>query len=77
MNRQIAIFDEEYDWMSIFQAPADKYAARQLWVFLVDNLRPGFIVELSTLADDGQPAAELTRLSGHKVTPELYASLME
>jgi hypothetical protein len=56
----------------MFRAPADNQAARQLWVFLVENLRPGFVVELSSY--DG--AAELTRLSGAKLSPELYAAVM-
>jgi hypothetical protein len=56
----------------MFRAPADNHAARQLWVFLVENLQSGFVVELSSY--DG--AAELTRLSGAKLSPELYAAVM-
>jgi len=55
---------------SIFRAPADNHAARQLWVFLVENLQPGFVVELSN------GASELTRPSGAKLPPELYAKVM-
>lgn len=53
----------------IFPAPADITLAKSLWVFLVENLQPGFVVELSSF--DG--AAELTRPSGQKLSPELYA----
>ena len=55
---------------TIFRAPADNQAARALWVFLVENLQPGFIVELSN------GAAELTRPSGQKLPPDLYAKVM-
>lgn len=73
MDKQIVIYDESGKKPQVmFPAPADKYAARSLWVFLVDNLRPGFVVELQ-LAD----MAEITRPSGRKVTPELYQSLMD
>lgn len=58
---------------TIFRAPADNRAARQLWVFLVENLKPGFVVELSIL--DG--AAELFRPSGQKLPPELYKKVMD
>lgn len=76
MKRTIAISNEKGP-VTVFRAPPNKWAARELWVFLVDNLRPGFTVELVTHADDGSAAAELIRPSGRKVTPELYASLMD
>lgn len=56
---------------TIFRAPADKQAARALWVFLVENLQPGFVVELSN------GVSELTRPSGHKLPPDLYKKVME
>lgn len=55
---------------TIFKAPADNDAARALWVFLVENLRPGFAVELSN------SISELTRMSGSKLPPDLYAKVM-
>lgn len=55
----------------IISAPADKYAARELWVFLVDSLQPGFIVELSN------GPSEITRPSGSKVPLTLYKKLMD
>ena len=55
-----------------FPAPNNNAAARALWVFLVENIRPGFVVELSSFGG----AAELTRLSGAPVPPELYARVM-
>jgi hypothetical protein len=57
----------------MFRAPADNHAARQLWVFLVENLQRGWVVELSSF--DG--AAELVRPSGAKLPPELYAAIMD
>lgn len=55
---------------TIFKAPADNSAARALWVFLVENLRPGFDVELSN------GVSELTQMSGNKLPPDLYAKVM-
>lgn len=55
---------------TIFRAPADTRAARQLWVFLVENLQPGFVIELS----DG--VSDLTRPSGQKLPPDLYTKVM-
>lgn len=71
-SKVITIFDEGGSRpRTMFPAPADKYAARSLWVFLVDNLQPGFVVQL------GDEASEITRPSGRKVPIELYESLME
>ncbi len=55
---------------AIFRAPADNHAARALWVFLVENLQPGFVVELSN------GVAELTRPSGAALPAELYQKVM-
>ena len=55
---------------TMFRAPADNQAARALWVFLVENLQPGFVVELSN------GVSELTRPSGNQLPPELYAKVM-
>lgn len=72
MGKVITIFEQDGKRpCTMFPAPADTYAARSLWVFLVDNLQPGFVVEL------GDDVSEITRCSGHKVPPELYRSLMD
>jgi hypothetical protein len=55
----------------MFRAPDDSHAARALWVFLVENLKPGHVVELSS------GAAELTRPSGEKIPAPLYEKIME
>jgi hypothetical protein len=55
----------------MFRAPADNQAARQLWIFLVENLRTGFVVELSSFGG----AAELTRPSGAKLPAALYEKI--
>ena len=73
-DKTIVIYDESgNETQAMFPAPADKYAALSLWVFLVDNLQPGFIVELQI----GDNLSAITRASGQKVTPELYHALME
>lgn len=69
-ERQIVI-SKNGEWQTVFKAPADTYAARELWVFLVDNLRPGFIVELCN------GPSEITRPSGQPVPIELYRKLMD
>lgn len=77
-NKFITIFDEGGSRpLAMFPAPADKYAARSLWVFLVDNLKPGFVVGLSINDSEGESISELVRPSGRKVPIELYESLME
>lgn len=55
---------------TIFKAPADNSAARALWMFLVENLRPGFDVELSN------GVSELTQMSGGSLLPDMYAKVM-
>ena len=71
-NLTITIYDEDGKTPRLmFPAPGEKYIARSLWVFLVDNLRPGFVVEL------GNEYSEITRPSGQRVPIELYESLME
>ena len=55
---------------TMFRAPADVKAARSLWVFLVENLQPGFMVELST------GHSELAQPSGKPLPPALYAEVM-
>ena len=77
MSKTITVFDDDGRPVQMFRAPADKYAARSLWVFLVDNLRPGLTVQLAIDDGAGDGAAEITRSSGRKVTAELYASLMD
>lgn len=54
----------------IFRASADNQAAREQWVFLVENLQPGFVVELTN------GIADLTRPSGHPLPPELYRKVL-
>ena len=56
---------------TMFRAPADNRAARSLWVFLVENLQPGFFVGLSSGVN------ELTQLSGGKLPPAQYQEVMK
>lgn len=56
---------------TMFRAPADIGAAKSLWAWLVENIQPGFVVELF----DGEE--EVTRPSGEKLPAELYAGIME
>lgn len=77
-NTVISIFDESGTHPHMmFPTPKDKYMARSLWVFLVDNLKPGFVVTLSINDDKNETVSELVRPSGQKVPIELYESLME
>lgn len=56
----------------IFSAGENVTAAKALWCWLVENLQPGWVVDLSSF--DG--AAELTRPSGEPLPAELYAAIM-
>lgn len=58
-------------WEIVFNAPDDKYVAYELWIFLVENLQPGFVVTIGS-----GPSAN-SRGSGSKVPIELYRQLME
>ncbi len=33
---------------TMFKAPDDPHAAHALWVFLAENIQPGFVVELAS-----------------------------
>jgi hypothetical protein len=57
--------------VAAFPAPADAYAARRLWVFLVENLRPGFVVGIGD--EDGLLTAAP---SGSKVPADRYKEIM-
>ena len=76
MKRTITIFEDDQSVM-VFPAPDDKYMARSLWVFLVDNLRPGFIVHLSIDEGSGEVMPEIARPSGQQVPTALRRKLME
>lgn len=54
----------------LFKLPDDRAAAVSIWVFLVENLKEGFVVDMSA------NTSELTRVSGHALPPELYGRLM-
>lgn len=51
--RRLTVLDEGGQVVQSFVAPTDTEAARSLWRFLVENLRPGFVVQL----DGEDPAA--------------------
>ena len=55
-----------------FKAPEDGFAARALWVFLVENLREGSVVELEIPGD----SLQLSRPSGAPLPEELYRAIM-
>ena len=57
--------------VAMFLAPPDSHAARTLWIFLVENLRPGLEV---TLAIGG---IRLRHASGQKVPIEVYSRIMD
>lgn len=62
---------EQGHTVTTFIAPSNSYAARQLWVFLVENLRPGLEVTLSL------KHVRLRRDSGQKVPAGLYRRVMD
>jgi hypothetical protein len=55
-----------------FKAPEDGFAARSLWVFLVENLREGYEIELEIPGD----SLQLSRTSGAPLPEELYRAIM-
>lgn len=55
-----------------FAAPADRHAARSLWVFLVENLQGGLLVELTS--QDQEPG--LVRQSGRRLPTAVYTAVM-
>ena len=70
-TKRTIIIETDEGTKMILPAPGDKFFARQFWVFLVENLQPGFTVILQS------GPAELTRRSSTNVTIDLYRSLME
>lgn len=56
---------------TLFGAPTDNQVAWQLWVFLVENLQPGFVVKLSN------ETSELTYQSGRKLPLDMYKGVMQ
>jgi hypothetical protein len=70
MKHTISIYDQEGTCEVMFRGPDNPYVSRALWVYLVENLKPGRVVELSN------GAAGLTRPTGQKVPPALYAKVM-
>ncbi|MFW5941918.1 MAG: hypothetical protein ACOC9V_06125 [Chloroflexota bacterium] len=74
IRRQIVIYEGEYRSRrvrSMFPAPENRFVARSLWVFLVENLRPGLVVDLRN------GPSVISRETGAKVPIELYKTLME
>lgn len=55
-----------------FKAPEDGFAARALWMFLVENLREGFVVELEIPGD----SLDLSRPSGAALPQDLYRAVL-
>ena len=68
----ITITDAETgDQETVFAAPDNTTMARALWVFLIENLRPGLIVELSL-----PRLGILSQETAVKLSPERYAAIM-
>lgn len=55
-----------------FAAPADRHAARALWVFLVENLQGGLLVELTSQDQE----TELAGQSGLPLPTAVYTAVM-
>jgi len=56
---------------TVFAAPDNRMLARALWVYLVDNLRQGLIVNLDI------ETQQLEWPSGEKIPPDIYKTFME
>lgn len=67
----ITIMGETGQPEAMFQAPTDRTVAANLWVYLVENLRPGLTVELS-LPELGI----LTNETAVKIPVERYTAIM-
>lgn len=67
----VIIIREDGKSQTVFPAPRDSRPARSLWVFLVENLRPGLEVELI------HSNQRLVRDSGKKLSIELYRRVMD
>jgi len=70
MSHTLVIYDGDGLPAHSFPAPAEKRDARNLWCFLVGNLKSGFLVELA------EDEATLRHPSGSKVPVHLYERLM-
>ena len=70
MSHTIFVYDGDGLPAHSFPAPVEKRDARNLWCFLVGNLKPGFLVGLA------EDEATLKRPSGSKVPVHLYERLM-
>ena len=62
---------QEHHAVAMFPAPPDRHTACELWVFLVENLRPGLEVTLAT--ED----IRLRHATGQEVPIELYSRIMD
>lgn len=66
----ITIADLDGNPETVFRGPGDGAAARALWVYLVENLRSGLLVEL----DIGTEALQFP--SGEKIPTDMYSIFM-
>lgn len=57
--------------MQTIPAPADPWVAHAAWLFFVENLQPGFIVNLVT------ESGELSQQSGRRVSAADYARIFD
>lgn len=71
MKHQIVVYRGVLP-VTTFKAPDDSYTARNLWIFLVENLRPGYRVALL----NGQFPNGMIKASGHEFTQKEYARFM-
>lgn len=70
MDNTIHVYDDDGRPAHSFPAPAGKRAARNLWCFLVANLKTGFVLALA------EGDEKLAWPSGEKVPVHLYERLM-
>lgn len=56
----------------MFRVADDRHVSRQLWIFMIENIRPGFVVTLQVMG-----GGELSQASGNKVGAVEYRRLMD
>lgn len=66
----VTILEDEHP-VAMFPAPPDSHAARSLWIFLVESLRPGLEVALT------HGGIRLRYHTGNKIPIELYEHIMD
>lgn len=68
----VLTISEDGQGVAMFQAPDNRHVASQLWIFFVENLRPGLTVDLSVPG-----LGNLESETAVKITAERYAVIKD